>query len=311
MPGETVVLLWPAVTLAGFFVLAAVVVALGTSSTARYEFERNAVQGQRQRAAVAVPAAAAPAELLAETVTDVVTLTGASSGDSFAAELAEEVAAQEVRAEQSTAVGVANHPAGKRIGEPGSAPAWWLVDEDADEPGDHAVAGPFADRVEADWALLAHGLADSTRVLYGSQRTDGTVVRRQLPTERAWLAELGDQLDRLPGDWDELVSDDDALTTLVVEVAAVLVEAGLPLHDCAGDGASGGVCLSPGPAHAGVLVTWHQHDRMSVQQVRGAAMEAVVQRTMNAALAELLRAVGFEVELFGSSGCWMVTPGPR
>ena len=71
MPGEGVVLLWPAVTLLGFFVLAAVVVALGTSSTARYEFERNAVQAQRQRAAVAVPAGA-PADVLAESVTDVV-----------------------------------------------------------------------------------------------------------------------------------------------------------------------------------------------------------------------------------------------
>ena len=299
MPGETVVLLWPAVTLVGFVVLAALVVALGTRSTARYEFERNAVPAQLQRAAVA-----APADALAATVVDTVALGTGHAGDPAEA-------GAEARAEQTSAVGVATHPAGKRIGEPGSAPAWWLVDDNADQPGQHAVAGPFADRVEADWALLAHGLAETTRVVYGSQRVDGTVVRRQLPTERAWLAELGEQLDRLTDDWDELVSDDDALTTLVVEVAAALVEAGLPLHDCAGDGAAGGVCLSPGPAHAGVLVTWHQHDRMSVQQVRGAAMESAVQRTMNAAVADLLRAVGFEVEAFGSSGCWMVTPAPR
>jgi hypothetical protein len=295
VPGETVVLLWPAVTLAGFFVLAALVVALGTRSTARYEFERNAVRAQRQPVAVAAPAAEVPGGVLAPQATAARTAEGT---------------AEEARAEQAMAVSVATHPAGKRLGEPASAPAWWLVDEDADQPGQHAVAGPFADRVEADWSLLAHGLADSTRVVFGSQRTDGTVVRRQLPAERAWLAELGEQLDRLADDWDELVSDDDELTTLVVEVAAVLVESGLPLHDCAGEGAAGGVCLSPGPAHAGVLVTWHQHDRMSVQQVRGAAMEAAVQRTMNAAVAELLRTVGFEVEPFGSSGCWLVTPGP-
>ncbi len=305
MPGESVLLLWPAVTLGGFVVLAALVVALGTSSTARYEFERNAVQAQRQRAAVTAPAAAGADADAADVVAGAPV---SRPGDSAPAA---DGAGEEARAEQATAVGLATHPAGKRIGEPGSAPAWWLVDEDADEPGQHAVAGPFADRVEADWALLAHGLAESTRMVYGSQRADGTVVRRQLPAERAWLAELGDQLDRLADDWDELVSDDDALTTLVVEVAAALVEAGLPLHDCAGDGASGGVCLSPGPAHAGVLVTWHQHDRMSVQQVRGAAMEAAVQRTMSAAVAELLRTVGFEVEPFGASGCWMVTPGAR
>ncbi|SEP27011.1 hypothetical protein [Trujillonella endophytica] len=301
MPGETVVLLWPAVTLAGFFVLAALVVALGTRSTALYEFERNAVQAQRQRAAVAVPAA----DALAATVVDTVALTGGH----LPAEPAE--AAAEARAGSAGTVGIATHPAGKRLGEAGSPPAWWLVDDDADQPGQHAVAGPYDDRVEADWALLALGLAESTRVVFGSQRTDGTVVRRQLPAERAWLAELGEQLDRLATEWDDLVSDDDALTTLVVEVAAALVEAGLPLHDCAGEGAAGGVCLSPGPANAGVLVTWHQHNRMSVQQVRGAAMESAVQRTMNAAVADLLRTVGFEVEAFGSSGCWMVTPGPR
>jgi hypothetical protein len=300
VPGEDVLLLWPAVTLLGFLLLAALVVALGRVSTARYEFERNGVQAaERQRATVSA---------------------GASSADAAAVPAGPVPADTAVRGDRSTghalagqpsAVGIATHPAGKRIGEPGSAPAWWLVDEDAEEPGGHAVAGPFPDRVEADWALLAHGLAETTRVVFGSQRADGTVVRRQLPAERAWLADLGDQLDRLGDDWDELVSDDDALTTLVVEVAAALIEAGLPLHDCAGDEAAGGVCLSPGPALAGVLVTWHQHDRMSVQQVRGAAMESAVQRTMNAAVADLLRTLGFEVEPFGSSGCWMVTPGPR
>ncbi|ADB77224.1 hypothetical protein [Geodermatophilus obscurus] len=39
--------LWPAVTLVGFLVLTALVIAMGTSSTARYE---------RERAARAVPA---------------------------------------------------------------------------------------------------------------------------------------------------------------------------------------------------------------------------------------------------------------
>ncbi|MGY1740824.1 MULTISPECIES: hypothetical protein [unclassified Blastococcus] len=301
MPGEEAVLVWPTVTLLGFLVLAALVVALGRVSTARYEFERNGVQAQRQRAAVpaAEVAVAVPAAVPA----------GPRAGDLAPAPA--EAAGDEGRAARSAAVGVATHPAGKRLGEPGSPPAWWVVDADPEETGEHAVAGPFDDRLEADWALLAHGLADTTRVVFGSQRADGTVVRRQLPAERAWLRDLGEQLDRLADDWDELVSDDDALTTLVVEVAAALVEAGLPLHDCAGHGAAGGVCLSPGPAHAGVLVTWHQHDRMSVQQVRGAAMEAAVQRTMSTAVADLLRTLGFEVEPFGSSGCWMVMPGPR
>ncbi|MGY1772749.1 hypothetical protein [Blastococcus sp. SYSU D00813] len=299
MPGEEVLLLWPAVTLLGFLLLAALVVALGRGSTAQYEFERNAVQAHRQRAAAPVVAAAEPAAAVA-----------AAPRPAEVAPVAVDGAAEEARAGQ-TAVGGSPPPPVKRGGPPAPPPAWWRGPAPPPPPGGHAVAGPFPDRVEADWALLAHGLADTTRVVYGSQRVDGTVVRRQLPTERAWLTDLGDQLDRLGDDWDELVSDDDALTTLVVEVAAALVEAGLPLHDCAGHGAAGGVCLSPGPALAGVLVTWHQHDRMSVQRVRGAAMEAAVQRTMSAAVAELLRTTGFEVEPFGSSGCWMVTPGPR
>jgi hypothetical protein len=36
--------LWPAVTLIGFLVLTALVIAMGTSSTARYEREREAAR---------------------------------------------------------------------------------------------------------------------------------------------------------------------------------------------------------------------------------------------------------------------------
>jgi hypothetical protein len=92
----------------------------------------------------------------------------------------------------------------------------------------------------------------------------------------------------------------------VVEVAAALVEAGLPVHDCAGSDSMGGVCLTPGPHYAGVVVSWHQHDRMSAQYVRGTAMTATVQETMNATVANLLACLGFEVEPFGA-GCSLVT----
>jgi hypothetical protein len=161
------------------------------------------------------------------------------------------------------------------------------------------VAGPFPDRVDADWAALSAGLSESAQAVHGVQRADGGIVRRQSPEEKAWLAELGDQLDRLPEDWDELLSDDDALTTLVVEVAAALVEAGLPVHDCVGSESAGGVCLTPGPHYGGVVVSWHQHDRMSAQYVRGASVTATVQEAMNATIVGLLTAMGFEVEPFG------------
>jgi hypothetical protein len=255
---------WPVVAVLGFLLMTGLVVALATSSTARYEFERNGARDKQRsdtQVSTAHPAGSrAPARP-----------TGAAEVKPVA---------------QAVAVRPAPAPAG--------GPAWWLVDE-----WTHVVAGPFADRVDADWAALSAGLSESAQSVHGVQRADGGIVRRQSPEEKAWLAELGDQLDRLPEDWDELLSDDDVLTTLVVEVAAALVEAGLPVHDCVGSEAAGGVCLTPGPHYGGVVVSWHQHDRMSAHHVRGQSMTATVQDTMNATVAGLLTAMGFEVEPFG------------
>jgi hypothetical protein len=203
-------------------------------------------------------------------------------------------------------IGSGNHPAGRRLAEPSAEPAWWLVDESG-ESGDLVVAGPFPDSIDAEWVALSGGLDATVRVVHGGQQSGGGLIRRQLPQERAWLEELGEQLDRLPTEWDDLLTDDDALTTLVVEIAAALVEAGLSLHDCAGEGSAGGVCLTPGPHHAGVVVSWHQHERMSAEQVRGAAMDAAVLRAMNAAVADVLEGMGFEIEPFGTSAGCLVT----
>ncbi|MGY1917009.1 hypothetical protein [Blastococcus sp. SYSU DS0973] len=280
MPGELMAVLAP---LVGCGALIAVVVALGASSTARYEFERNGVQTAQR----AVTAAQPPAR------------TGAVR--------AVEGAGPEQPAAERTAVGLATHPAGRHLADGPSATGWWLVDE----PGGVAVAGPFADRLDADWALFAEELPDTAQVVHGARRADGGVVRRQSSQEREWLAELGRQLDRLPEDWTPFMTDDeDALTTVAVDVTAALLEAGLPLHDCEGvdpaGGASGGVCVTPHPAGTGVLVTWRQHDRMSLQQVRGAAMDAAVQRTMTAAVGTVLQQMGFSVEEFGDTGCHLV-----
>jgi hypothetical protein len=188
----------------------------------------------------------------------------------------------------------------------------------ADPAGDRSetprvVAGPFVDQLEADWAALAGPLTASAdaRVVYGLRRGDGALVGRPSPQERAWLAELGHQLDRLSDDWDTLLSDTDELTSLVVEVTAALGEAGLPLYDGGHGtqvgGAAGGVCLTPDPARRGILVTWRQHDRMSVHQVRGAAADVAVQQTMSAAIADVLAQLGFRVEPSVSRGCHLVT----
>jgi hypothetical protein len=180
---------------------------------------------------------------------------------------------------------------------------WWLVIDEEDGPG-RIVAGPFPDRAEAAWAAGPYEQADPepVRPVYGIRRADGVLNLRPSPQDWAWLAHLGEQLDRLPESWDTGLSDDDPLTTLVVEVTAALSEAGLPLHDSAGAGSEvGGASLTPEPGLGGIVVTWRQHDRMSVDQVHGTAADAMVQQVMNRALADVLRLRGFAVDAFGGA----------
>jgi hypothetical protein len=264
---------WPAVAVLGFLVLIVVVVALGTSSTARFEFERNRAREQQRSGADRYGTHPA----------------GSRQGS-------RSVGAMDAQARPQT-VDLAARPA--------PAPAsrgsgWWLVDDSA-----QVLAGPFADRIDADWAALADGLPAVS--VFGARRADGGVAPRPSPEERAWLGELGDQLDRLPRDWDALLSDTDLLTTLVVEIAAALVEAGLPLHDAAQGHPLGGVCLVPEHASRGVVVSWRAHDRLSLHRLRGAAADVAVQQSMNAAIADVLGNLGFVVEPFGGTGSSLVT----
>jgi hypothetical protein len=265
-------LAWTVMAGLGFVVLTCLVVALGTSSTARYEFEHN---GARER-------------------------------------------------QRGSAHGHGSHPAGRRHGRPTGAtnvearpqavdlavrpspgattggPGWWLVDDSG-----QVVAGPFADRVDADWAALADGLPATS--VHGIRRAGGGVTPRPSPEERAFFGELGEQLDRLPRDWDDVLSETDPLTTLVVEIAAALVEAGLPLHDASQGHAAGGVCLLPETASGGVLVSWRAHDRLTMHELRGTAATDTVQQSMNVAVADILWNLGFVVEPWGATGSSLVT----
>jgi hypothetical protein len=180
---------------------------------------------------------------------------------------------------------------------------WWLVVDEEDGPG-RIVAGPFPDRADVRWAAAAteDDGPEGARPVYGFRRADGVLNLRPSPQDWAWLAHLGEQLDRLPDDWDAELSDDNSLTTLVVEVTAALSEAGLPLHDPTEAGREvGGVCLIPEPGLGGIVVTWRQHDRMSVDQVHGAEADATVQQVMNRALADVLVLRGFVVDAFGGA----------
>ncbi|WP_136697211.1 hypothetical protein [Geodermatophilus dictyosporus] len=301
--GLVELVVWPVVAVAGFLLMAGLVVVLGRSSTARYEFERNAVRP----AAVARPASGpgpvgdaglpAPAGPAAPG--------GTGAGPAGGGELRADLGA-EVRPAGRTAVGVAAHPAGRRVAGAEGATAWWLVDGSEDRPGHHAVAGPFDARTDALCTALVAGLDGSARAVHGTLRADGTVVRRVSAQDSAWLTHLGEQLDRLPEEWDADVDDDDPLVTLLVEVTAALAETGLPLWDATGPrGAHGGVCVSVEPGLGGVVVGWRQHDRMSVEQVHGADADVDVQQVVNAALADVLRVRGFAVDALGgaASGC--------
>jgi hypothetical protein len=104
-----------------------------------------------------------------------------------------------------------------------------------------------------------------------------------------------------------VLSDTDPLTTLVVEVAAALVEAGLPVHDAAGETPSGGVCLMPDLDLGGVLVSWRPHDRMTLLHTRGAVVDAEVRAVMNVAVAAVLEETGFVLNAFGDTDTHLVT----
>jgi hypothetical protein len=56
--------MWPALTLLGFLVLTALVIAMGIRSTARYEAEKRAASGPRTTAAEATLTAAAATAVL-------------------------------------------------------------------------------------------------------------------------------------------------------------------------------------------------------------------------------------------------------
>jgi hypothetical protein len=181
--------------------------------------------------------------------------------------------------------------------------AWWAVADEQDGSV-RILAGPFPDRAEAAWAAGTHGSngTAAVRAAYGVRRADDSLNRRPSPQDWAWLAKLTEELERLPSGWDGELDEDDPLVTLLVEVTAALLEAGLPLHVTEGPGSeNGGACLTPEPALGGIVVSWRQHDRMSVDHAHGSALDSALQQVMNRALSDVLVLRGFGVESFGGS----------
>ena len=189
---------------------------------------------------------------------------------------------------------------------------WWSVVDGEDGSG-RILAGPFSDRAEAAWSAASRNDrgADGAHAVYGTRRDDGTLARRPSPQDWAWLAHLAEQLERLPEDWDAGFTEEDPLVTLVVEVTAALAEAGLSVHDASGARSEiGGACLIPEPAVGGIVVTWRQHDRMSLDQLHGADVDDALQQVMNRAVGDVLRVRGFSVEAFGEGSGSVVRTSP-
>jgi hypothetical protein len=188
-----------------------------------------------------------------------------------------------------------------------TGPAWWLVDG-----ADLVVAGPYPDQAEAVWAtgpLSPEGGSGGTPA-YGVRRDGGRLSRRPSPEDRAWLADLSAELERVGEEWDPLVDDVSPLVGLLCQLGAALVEVGLPLHDCSGRTATrsrGGVCLTPSLVHDGVVVAWTQHLRTTREAPRPPETERWLQETMNRTLAVLLTGLGFTTAVFGEATAALVT----
>lgn len=317
------VLVWPVAAGAGFLAAVGLVIALGLGSTNRYERERNRPAGRHT-------AAGSSAAHAGRQLPDTLPLASVPAGRM-------PLAAGRPTGRPDDGLVVASAP--QRVS------GWWVLRGGGTEGGTGqgglagrdatgpltgpvtalaalgVVAGPFPDRLDAEAIALARSLdparavgAAEVTVVHGVRRPDGTLARRPEPAELAWLAELGGLLDRLPAAWDTVVSDTDPRTTLVVELAAALFEAGLPINDCDSDAtdytatddwaaSGGGVCLTPHPD--GVLVSWATSDRLSLHTGRDSA-EVAVRETMGAAIADLLAACGFPVQLLAGSSAVVV-----
>ena len=131
----------------------------------------------------------------------------------------------------------------------------------------------------------------------------------------AEAAELAGAVARLADAYGRPLPGDDPLAPMAREIARALTEAGFTLHRC-GQGDPlyrlGGVCLLPvarghdPDGRGGVVVSWTTHDLLSRDWDRWREYQGT-QDAMNAALAEVLDALGFEVSPFGLGGAWIVT----
>jgi len=127
--------------------------------------------------------------------------------------------------------------------------------------------------------------------------------------------ELADARARLADGLGHSLPAEDPNAPLARDVAAALTEAGFTLHDCAPHHPGyrlGGVCVLPIPARhnpdgqGGIAVSWTTHNLLALDWDRGREHHDT-QQTMNRALASVLKALGYQVDPFGTGGASLVT----
>jgi hypothetical protein len=110
------------------------------------------------------------------------------------------------------------------------------------------------------------------------------------------------------------LSDSDPLAPLARDIARSMTEAGPTVHHCVQHDPRyrlGGVCLLAVPAESGtcndgVAVSWTAHNLLLPDWDRY-GIYVGTQQAINTALGGVLRAFGYPVTPFGSSGAWLVT----
>jgi len=131
--------------------------------------------------------------------------------------------------------------------------------------------------------------------------------------------ELADARARLADGLGHPLPAGDPNAPLARDVAAALTEAGFTLHNCAPHHPQyrlGGVCLLPIPSshnpdgQGGIAVSWTTHNLLAMDWDRGRERQGT-QEAINRALAAVLKALGYQVQPFGTGGASLVTESRR
>lgn len=100
-------------------------------------------------------------------------------------------------------------------------------------------------------------------------------------------------------------SSSDCNHTLAHMLARDLTALGMVVHDSSKSVTTGGVWLAPCADYPGVIVVWTQHDASAA--VLGARLHRDLQETMNFDLSDVLRILGYSLQVYGSGAAHVVT----